>query len=47
MGSGKWQWRMRFGNDPVTGEPRRITRTFHAKNKAAAERQVPRRHRRA
>lgn len=39
-GSGRWQWRMRLGADPVTGEPQRITRSFDAKTRAAAERQV-------
>ena len=31
---------MRLGADPVTGEARRVSRTFKAKTKAAAERQV-------
>ena len=39
-GSGKWQWRMRLGNDPVTGQARRIVRTFDAKTPAAAEKRV-------
>ena len=36
-GSGKWQWRLRLKNDPVTGKPRRLTRTIEAKSLSAAE----------
>ena len=39
-GSGIWQWRIRQAKDPVTGVQRVITRTIHAKTKAAAEKQV-------
>lgn len=39
-GSGKWQWRVRIGDDPVTGKPRRIVRTFTAKNRSAADAKV-------
>ena len=39
-GSGKWQWRVRIGDDPVTGKPRRIVRTFTAKSRSAADAKV-------
>ena len=39
-GSGNWLWEMRRGIDPITGEPRRISRTFEAKTRAAAEKKV-------
>lgn len=39
-GSGRWQWRWTYGKDPVTGEPRQISRIIEAKTRAAADRQV-------
>jgi len=39
-GSGKWRWRVRLGVDPVTGEPRRLSRTIEAKTRSAAEKQA-------
>jgi integrase len=39
-GSGNWQWQIRVGKDSVSGKDVRISRTFKAKNRAAAEKVV-------
>ncbi len=36
-GSGNWQLRAFTGNDPVTGKPRQVARTFHGGERAAAK----------
>jgi len=36
-GSGNWQLRAFLGNDPVTGKPRQVARTFHGGERAAAK----------
>ena len=39
-GSGTWRWSMRLGVDPANGDIRRISRTFKAKNRTAADKIV-------
>ena len=39
-GSGNWQWQIRSGKDPVTGDERRISKTFKAKTRSAADKQL-------
>jgi integrase len=36
-GSGNWQLRAFVGNDPVTGKPRQVARSFHGGDRAAAK----------